>query len=144
MSENIECKIEHFGITVTNLENSIKFYGNNFGFEKIRVADKPDLKLKLATLQLGNSYLELLQPYKSEKQKTKKEKQNINQIKEKDLPNLLQKTPSHIAIGVNNIIEIYNKLMENKVEFASYFNFMKSKSFFCYDPDNFLIEVRQR
>lgn len=141
----MEYSVEHFGITVSNLKNSIDFYRNNFNFKEVRRTDKPKLELKLATLQLKNSYLELIQPYKT-KITSKNEKYEIENGKLKpkkdsnSLINMLQKSTNHIAIAVNEIHAIYLKLKSNNVELTDF----NEKFFFCQDPDGFLIEVRQR
>ena len=126
--------IEHPGITVSNLENSISFYKNNFGFEEIKRADKPDLEVKLATLELNGSSLELLQPYKT--------RIEIDLRKKDSLKEILQKIPLfHLAIKVDNLNSVYKKLKENNVELITEFN---EKFFFCKDLDGYLIEVRQK
>jgi len=136
MAKNIECKLGHLGIRVTSLENSIKFYETNFGFQKIRESDKPDLRLRLATLQLEDSFLELLQPYTPTIKKLA--------IREEKLPDILEKTNSHIAFNVHSLADAYNQLIENNVKFAAEFNPSESKNLFCYDPDGFLIELKQK
>lgn len=126
--------IEHPGITVSNLEKSIEFYKNNFGFEEVKRADDPDLELKSATLELNNSPLKLSQPYKP--------RIEINLRKKDSLKEILQKIPLfHLAIKVNDLNSFYKKLKENNVELVAEFN---EKFFFCKDLDGYLIEIRQK
>ena len=130
----IEYKLAHIGITVSNLEDSIDFYRKNFGFKEISRKDKPELSLKLVSLQLGESYLELIEPYFITKIKFVGEKKE-------SLSELLKKSESHLALSTNKIHSAYLKLKENKVDILTDFD---EKFFFCKDPDGFLIEVKQR
>lgn len=127
----INTYLTHYGITVSNLESSIDFYKKNFGFKKIREFDKPVLKLRGAILQLNNSLLELLEPYS----KIKKQKA----YEKKDLSEILKKTPSHLAIAVSDVDNMYVRLEKEKVRLMEF----NEDLFFCYDPDNLLIEIRR-
>lgn len=130
----MEYSIAHLGLTVSNLENSISFYKNNFGFEEIKRADKPDLELKSVLLKLKDSRLELLQPDKP--------RIKIDLRKKDSLREILQKIPlSHLTIKVNDLNSFYKKLKENNVELVTEFN---EKYFFCKDLDGYLIEARQK
>lgn len=139
MAGNINYRLDHFGIRVNNLEISTNFYKKNFGFQKIRESDKPNLQLKLATLQLEDSYLELLQPYTTNQTKTESP-----QTRKESLSKILERTSSHIAISVDNLADMHTQLTKNNVELAAPFNFPESRNIFCYDPDGFLIEIKQR
>ena len=129
---DIEYKIEHPGITVADLEKAIKFYTENFGFKEMSRKDKPDLELKLASLQLEDSYLELIQLYQP--------KIRIDLRKNPSIKELLQTSTSHIALSVNNLDIAYQSLNENNVQLRDF----NEKFFFCFDPDGFLIEIRQK
>ena len=59
-------------------------------------------------------------------------------------PVLVEKTNSHIAFNVHSLADAYNQLIENNVKFAAEFNPSESKNLFCYDPDGFLIELKQK
>lgn len=134
MNEN---RIEHFGISVRDMEKSVQWYKDNFGFEEIRRFDKPDLAVKGVTLKLGDSFLELLQPHYPVNQEEKPTS------RENSLKKLLQKTgSSHLALTVDDISSVYRKLKENKVKLIT--ELLESRYFFCQDPDNILIEVRQK
>jgi len=99
MAKNIEYKLDHFGIKVNNLGASTRFYERNFGFQKIRESDKPELQLKLAVLQLGDFYLELSQPYSS--------KDESPQTRKESLPEILKKAPAHFAISVDALADMH-------------------------------------
>jgi len=122
----------HTGITVSDIEHSIAFYKDNFGFEELIKKDKPQLELKLASLKLNSSYLELIQPYKTEiKPKIKK-----NQ----SLKDLLKNSTSHIAFSIDDLHLAYKALEQNNISLTEF----NEKFFFCQDPDGFLIEVRKK
>ncbi len=124
--------MEHFGISVRDIENSIKWYKENFGFELTREFDKPDLEITGATIKLGDIILEILQPYSPKTFTTK----------DNSLITLLQKLgANHFALSVGDITSVYQKLKRNKVKFVT--ELIDNKMFFCQDPDDTLIEIRQ-
>lgn len=129
-----EYQIEHAGIRVANLEKAIEFYKKNFGFQEIKRSDKPDLQIKLAMLQLRDSYLELIQPYHQELELI------IADSEKKSLTTILEESKSHLAISAYKLHSAYLQLKENSVELVTLIN---DKFFFCRDPDGHLIEVRQ-
>ena len=43
MGEN---RIEHVGLTVSDLDRAVDWYRTNFGFEETRRFDKPELEIK--------------------------------------------------------------------------------------------------
>ena len=53
--------IEHIGIAVKNLDESIKFYENIFGLKCYAVEEVKDQKVKTAFFQLGETKIELLE-----------------------------------------------------------------------------------
>jgi len=53
--------IEHIGIAVKNLDESIKFYENAFGLKCYSVEEVKDQKVKTAFFQLGETKIELLE-----------------------------------------------------------------------------------
>ena len=54
-------KIEHIGIAVLNLEESIKYYENFFGLKCYAVEEVKDQKVKTAFFMLGQTKIELLE-----------------------------------------------------------------------------------
>lgn len=54
-------KIEHIGIAVINLEESIKYYENFFGLKCYAVEKVKDQKVKTAFFMLGQTKIELLE-----------------------------------------------------------------------------------
>lgn len=53
--------IEHIGIAVENLEESIRFYENVFGLKCYAVEEIKDQKVKTAFFKIGQTKLELLE-----------------------------------------------------------------------------------
>ncbi|HAH96729.1 MAG TPA: methylmalonyl-CoA epimerase [Firmicutes bacterium] len=55
-------KIEHIGIAVTSLEQSLPFYTEVLGLELLGIEEVSDQKLRVAFLKIGQSNIELLEP----------------------------------------------------------------------------------
>lgn len=53
--------IEHIGIAVSNLEESIKYYENILGLECYKIEEVPDQKVKTAFFMCGETKIELLE-----------------------------------------------------------------------------------
>jgi methylmalonyl-CoA/ethylmalonyl-CoA epimerase len=53
--------IEHIGMAVKNLDESIKFYENVFGLKCYAVEEVKDQKVKTAFFQIGETKIELLE-----------------------------------------------------------------------------------
>ena len=54
-------KIEHIGIAVMNLDESIKFYEDVLGLKCYRIEEVKDQKVKTAFFQVGQTKIELLE-----------------------------------------------------------------------------------
>lgn len=132
----LDYKIEHFGISVNNLEETAKWYKKNFGFEEDKRIDKPDLELTGILMKLGDVSFEILKPYSGIKQI------KSNRAWEDNLLQKLENGESHLALNVNDVELAYNQLRQNNVEFVT--EIQESRYFFCKDLNGFLIEIRQR
>jgi methylmalonyl-CoA/ethylmalonyl-CoA epimerase len=53
--------IEHIGIAVTNLDNSISFYEKVFGLKCCNIEEVPDQKVRTAFFLVGQTKIELLE-----------------------------------------------------------------------------------
>jgi len=58
--------IEHIGIAVKNLEESIKYYENILGLKCYNIEEVPDQKVKTAFFKVGQTKIELLESTDSE------------------------------------------------------------------------------
>jgi methylmalonyl-CoA/ethylmalonyl-CoA epimerase len=84
--------IEHIGIAVKNLDNSVRFYEKVFGMKCYKIEEVPDQKVRTAFFMIGNTRIELLEPTDHEGPVAKfieKRGEGIH----------------HIAFAVNNLAE---------------------------------------
>lgn len=59
-------RIEHIGIAVKSIEESLPYYENVLGFKCYAVEEVEDQKVKTAFLKVGETKLELLEPTSEE------------------------------------------------------------------------------
>jgi len=59
-------KINHIGIAVKSLDESIPFYRDNLGMTFAGIEEVPEQKVRVAMLNVGESKIELLEPTSSE------------------------------------------------------------------------------
>ena len=136
--------IRHFGIVVTDMERSLKFYRDLLGL-KIKVdalEEGPFIdtisglkNIKVRTVKMnadeGNTLIELL-CYESHKRDRKENN---------EIPNI---GASHPAFTVNDVDYEYKKLKEKGVKFNCSPQISpdgKAKVAFCEDPDGVPIEL---
>jgi catechol 2,3-dioxygenase-like lactoylglutathione lyase family enzyme len=55
--------MEHFGISVLDIQRSVRWYQDIFGFQVVKEFEKPELQIKGAVMKRGDLSLEILQPY---------------------------------------------------------------------------------
>lgn len=55
-------KINHIGIAVKSLEETLPFYRDNLGMKFMGIEDVAEQKVRVAMLQIGESKIELLEP----------------------------------------------------------------------------------
>ena len=142
----------HVGITVTNIENSIKFYRDILGLtlkgqaimegkETDKLFAMNNCKVKIAYLNGSDNIIsppiELLEFVNNE---TIKDKPQLNKI-----------SISEICFRVDNIEKVYKHLIDNNVEclsepqefdFTAY-GFSKSKALYFKDPDGIILELME-
>ena len=135
--------IRHTGIVVSNLEISKEFYCNLLGFKIQKEVDEygdflnkisnlEDVLVRTCKMTLSNGDMVELLYYKSHPE-TPDMSRKISQI-----------GCSHIAMTVNDLDFIYDRLTRNGVKFNSPPQFSpdgKAKVTFCKDPDGSLIEL---
>ncbi|MFH0925779.1 MAG: VOC family protein [bacterium] len=122
----------HFGISVTNLARSVQWYCKNLGFTEVKRFEKPELQIKGAILALGNGTLEILEPARPAKP---------DKIKGTLQIHLQRIGANHLAIGVDDLSTYYERLKQKNVKFVS--EIVDNRFFFCKDPDEMLLEIRQ-
>lgn len=54
--------IEHIGIAVKSIEESLPYYENVLGFKCYAIEEVPDQKVKTACMKIGETKIELLEP----------------------------------------------------------------------------------
>lgn len=145
-------EIMHIGITVSNLENSIKFYrdilGLTFVGEMVMEGKETDLLFASKNIKVGLAYLngseniiappiELIQ--------------FLNKNTVLDPCGLTKTSISEICFKVTDIDVFYKHLQNNGVECLSEpqafdftaFNFGKSKALYFKDPDGVILELME-
>lgn len=95
--------IEHLGIAVNNLEESIKFYEEKLGLKCYAIEEVPDQKVKTAFFKVGDTKIELLESTSQEGP--------IGKFIEKKGEGI-----HHIAFHVDNLQESLNELQQKEVK----------------------------
>jgi len=83
-------KINHIGIAVKSLEETLPFYRDNLGMEVRGIEEVAEQKVRVAMLQIGESMIELLEPTS--------EDSPIAKFMEKNAPGI-----HHVAYEVHDI-----------------------------------------
>lgn len=96
-------KIEHIGIAVKSINDSLPFYTNHLMLKLLGIEEVSSQKVRVAFLKIGDAKLELLEPLSEDSpisQFIKKRGEGIH----------------HIALAVDNIELRLNELKENGVK----------------------------
>ncbi|MBT2617236.1 MULTISPECIES: methylmalonyl-CoA epimerase [unclassified Bacillus (in: firmicutes)] len=96
-------QIEHIGIAVTDLNQSVEFYTNFLGFKLLGFEHIESEKVRVAFLEIGETRLELLEATSSDSP--------INHFIEKRGEGI-----HHIAFQVDNVVERLNFLKEQGIK----------------------------
>ena len=94
--------IEHIGIAVKNLEESIKFYEDILGLKCYKTEDVKDQKVKTAFFKIGQSKIELLESTDSES--------SVGKFIEKKGEGI-----HHLAFAVKNINNTLEEISEKGI-----------------------------
>ena len=135
-------KLRHVGITVTNLEQSLRFYRDLLGCEVVCEMDESgkhidnfsaltDVDVRTVKMKTKSEGMIELLFYRSHKKSP--EKRQIVNI-----------GCSHFALTVENLEQLYDKLIEQGYAVhcePQYSPDGKVKLTFCQDPDGTLIEL---
>lgn len=95
-------KINHIGVAVTSLAETLPFYRDNLGMECKGVEEVVDQKVRVAMLQVGASKIELLEPTASDSP--------VARFLEKNGPGV-----HHVAYEVENLEKAIAKLLADGV-----------------------------
>ena len=95
--------IEHIGIAVKNLDESIKYYENVLGLKCYAVEEVKDQKVKTAFFRIGQTKIELLESTDPEGP--------IGKFIEKRGEGI-----HHLAFAVNNLPSALNELKEKEIK----------------------------
>jgi len=139
-------EIHHMSFTVSDMENSIKFYRDILGLElkwdsraagakfKGEAADNvtncPGTELRIVFLVAGNSRLELVEYAPTGKRLVDNKASDTGS--------------AHVCFKTDNIEELYRKLLANKVRLHCSPQQMDSaKVMYFRDPDGIILEAAQ-
>ncbi|MCX6764701.1 MAG: VOC family protein [Candidatus Nealsonbacteria bacterium] len=128
-------KYHHVALSVSDLEKSLKFYKEVFGFNEEKRIKREDLRIKAILLKLNpkdDLHLELIQPQKLIENKD-------------DFFNLDILGLKHVCFEVENVDEKHKELKAKGYEVTG---IKKGKSikkyFFIKDPDGFMMEICEK
>jgi len=128
-------KYNHIALSVKDLERSVEFYKEVFGFIEVKRLEREDLAIKIVLLKLNTEddlHLELVQPYEPVE----------NQDNFSDLKTLGLK---HICFEVENVDEEYKRLKSKGHEVIEPKEGKSIKKyFFVKDPDGFIMELCEK
>lgn len=123
-------KMHHTCIRVIDLEKSLNFYQNAFGFKIASKNDFPEGKFTLVFLEddTGNFALELTYNYEQEE------------------PYTIGNGYSHLAVAVDDVKASYQYHKENGFNVGDMHSLSEGSAgfYFITDPDGYDIEVVQR
>ena len=95
-------KVDHIGIAVRNLDDSLPYYTETLGLKLLHIEDVQSEQVRVAFVDSGNVTLELLEPLS--------ETSAIHSFIEKKGEGI-----HHVAFGVTNIQERLNELKEKGI-----------------------------
>ena len=129
-------ELEHVAISVSDLDRTVAWYGETFGFTEVGRSDKPDLGARVALLRLGDHLIEVFAPY---------EPLPLPEGESRLRSSLQRLGTKHMALVVDDVVAAYEQLKVRGVDLETEVVAGRtSKYFFCRDPDGILIEVIQR
>lgn len=133
-TDTFELKAQHVGMSVPNLEASIKWYQDMLGFTVAKRAEIPPLKAKIAFMKRGDFYIELFEvegaaPLPDDRRYPNKD--------------LLTHGTKHISFAVNDVRKVMEILKKRGVDVAME-NVMEGKPMaFIRDNSGNLVEISE-
>ncbi len=122
-------QLHHTALTVNNLEESIAFYVEHFGFNLVKKYDRPDLKGKAALIKLVDYHLELWEFGDA-------------QTNQDALNNLKIKGIRHIAFSVEDIDQTVEELKSRGIDISEIKLGASGKKYaFFEDPSGIALEL---
>ena len=122
-------KVHHLAISVRDLEKTVNFYKENFGFKEIQKFTKPEWDGEAVILELGEFQLEIFQF-----QNYIDKKDNLSDLKVIGI--------KHISLEVDNVNKKYREFKEKKIDIDEPVK-GTTCAWFCFlrDPDGIPIEL---
>lgn len=133
---NFSIKPLHCGMSVSDLDASIRWFHDILGFEEVSRSELPDVGFRLAFLRNGAFEVELFQCYEFKPLP-----------EERKMPNDDVKTlgTKHICFAVDNLDKLADHCRANGVDFAMEpFHLLGNYACFIHGPDDILIEFIER
>lgn len=125
-------QLQHVGISVADLDRSVRWYSDFFGFTETKRFRKDEFEVTAAVLQLGPVTLEILSPFRPE----------IPAPRPGSLVSHLRKIgANHLAIGVSDVTGCYERM--SKAGCSLITELIDGRFFFCADPDGTVLEIRR-
>ncbi|MED5475188.1 MAG: VOC family protein [Candidatus Neomarinimicrobiota bacterium] len=138
---NTDFSIRHFGIVVQNIDESLFFYENLLGFKVFKKMEEsgPEIStflgiknVKVTTIKMRNQFNQMIELLYYQEQAHKNDV-FINQL-----------GPTHLALSVSNLDDIYQNFKKQNIEFISspiITDNKFAKVAFCKAPEGTFVEL---
>ena len=138
---NTDFSIRHFGIVVQNIDESLFFYENLLGFKVFKKMEEsgPEIStflgiknVKVTTIKMRNQFNQMIELLYYQEQAHKNDV-FINQL-----------GPTHLALSVINLDDIYQNFKKQNIEFISspiITDNKFAKVAFCKAPEGTFVEL---
>tara|TARA_Y100001970_G_scaffold197305_1_gene240022 strand:+ start:10996 stop:11427 length:432 start_codon:yes stop_codon:yes gene_type:complete len=138
---NTDFSIRHFGIVVQNIDESLFFYENLLGFKVFKKMEEsgPEISaflgiknVKVTTIKMRNQFNQMIELLYYQEQAHKNDV-FINQL-----------GPTHLALSVSNLDDLYQNFKKQNIEFISspiITDNKFAKVAFCKAPEGTFVEL---